>query len=116
MRLKKGVAIGVTKDQGGLQTQEVHKRLKEAWLKEGGSGKESWLSEQDRGGCHVHYTVMNKVDDEETVQKAVKELETFQDDVGWAEGLSLYKYDRGFWRWQRNFEFAKQDSGQEDAR
>ncbi|TKA40961.1 hypothetical protein B0A54_07873 [Friedmanniomyces endolithicus] len=100
-RLKHGIALSVAKNEGARQAQEVHRALLEPWLKEG------FLSEQDRGGCNVHYTIMNKVDDELEVAKALEEVrESFKPDNGTAEGLGLWRYDRGWWRWERRFDFA----------
>ncbi|KAK5682696.1 hypothetical protein LTS10_005826 [Elasticomyces elasticus] len=100
-RLKHGIALSVAKTQGSQQAQGVHRALQQAWLKDG------FLSEQDRGGCHVHYTIMNKVDDDAEVAKAMEEVQnTFQSDVGTAEGLGLWRYDRGWWRWERRFDFT----------
>ncbi|EMC98123.1 hypothetical protein BAUCODRAFT_51958, partial [Baudoinia panamericana UAMH 10762] len=100
MRMKRGMGIVIAKNQGASQTQQVHRQLKGRWEAEG------WLSEQDRGGCHVHYTVMNKVDDEAEVIQAQQELErTFRADTGTAEGLGLWKYERGWWHWERGFSF-----------
>ncbi|KAK0287628.1 hypothetical protein LTR35_004103 [Friedmanniomyces endolithicus] len=100
-RLKHGIALSVAKNEGARQAQEVHRALLEPWLKQG------FLSEQDRGGCNVHYTIMNKVDDELEVAKALEEVrESFKPDNGTAEGLGLWRYDRGWWRWERRFDFA----------
>lgn len=106
-RLKKGIAISVAKNQGSVQAQEVHKRLQKPWLEEG------WLSEQDRRGCRVHYTIMNKVDNETEVLEAFEEVQqNFHGDVGTAEGLGLWRYDRGFWRWERGFDFQGGQKGE----
>ncbi|KAI6887814.1 hypothetical protein KC363_g7890 [Hortaea werneckii] len=109
MRMKRGLGIALAKTQGADQTKEVHAQLRDAWLQ----GGQRWLSEQDRGGLgHVHYTIMNKVDDLEDVEKAQDEVEkSFKGDVGIAEGLVLFRYDRGFWRWERKFEFGGEAPG-----
>ncbi|PIA94318.1 hypothetical protein CB0940_08433 [Cercospora beticola] len=104
-RLKKGFAISVSNQHGGNQAKSIHRQLQQAWKGEG------WLSQQDAGGCRVHYTLMNKVDDEGEVQNALDELKSFwKGDGGKAEGLALWRYDRGFWRWERKFSF-KGESG-----
>ncbi|KAK4543020.1 hypothetical protein LTR36_006018 [Oleoguttula mirabilis] len=110
-RLKQGVAIAVAKHCGVVQVEAVHGRLREAW------GREGFLSEQDRGGCRVHYTVMNKVDEEGEVLRALEEVQRgFTSDVGRAEGLGLWRYDRGFWRWERGFAFtATRKEGEGEA-
>lgn len=98
--LKKGFAISIASQNGGRQAKAVHAELQDVWKKEG------WLSEQDAGGCRVHYTLMNKVDHELEVQEAFEELKReWKDDWGIAEGLALWRYDRGWWRWERGFNF-----------
>nr|POE47227.1 hypothetical protein CFP56_00559 [Quercus suber] len=101
-RLKKGIAIAVPKTRGGAQAADVHARLLERWE------RERWLSEQDaqRGGGNVHYTLMNKADDEALVEKAFEEVKGFwKTDVGVAQGLGLWRYERGWWKWERGFDF-----------
>lgn len=106
-RLKRGVAISVAKQQGGQQAQAVHRALQQPWVKEG------FLSEQDAGGCRVHYTIMNKVDDEGEVRKAVEEVQAdWKGDYGMADGLGLWRYDRGWWRWERRFDFQSDSQPQ----
>lgn len=104
-RLKRGMAISVAKNHGSIQAQEIHHALQQPWLDAG------FLSEQDQGGCRVHYTVMNKVDDETEIGKALDELqEDFRGDWGVAEGLGLWRYDKGYWRWERRFDFKREDT------
>lgn len=101
-RLKKGIAIAVPKTRGGAEAQEVHRRLQEVWAREG------WLSDQDaQQGMQSHYTLMNKEDSEEVVAEAFEEVRgSWKADVGVAEGLGLWRYDRGWWRWERKFSFG----------
>ncbi|KXS98767.1 hypothetical protein AC578_9032 [Pseudocercospora eumusae] len=101
-RLKKGFAVSVSEKSGGRQSKQVHRALQAPWKQEG------FLSQQDAGGCRVHYTLMNKVDDELEIQNAYDEVAgAWEGDSGMAEGLALWKYDRGFWRWYRAFNFEK---------
>lgn len=99
--------LGVFIDQSGSrQIQNVHSRLLQVFRKGG------WLSEQDSGGIKPHYTIMNKVDDESTVDAAFQELKSFyKPDHGTAEGLGLWMYDRGWWRWVKRFPFTATGSG-----
>jgi hypothetical protein len=100
-RLKKGIAISVPKSQGAAQIQAVHHVLQEPWRKEG------FLSDQDAGGMQAHYTIMNKVDQESEVLAALEEVQnSFRPDSGTAEGLGLFRYDRGYWHWIRRFDFG----------
>lgn len=102
-RLKHGVAISVAKNNGSTQAQEMHRALQRPWLEAG------FLSDQDQGGCRVHYTVMNKVDDDAKVAKALGELQgDFRGDWGVAEGLGLWRYERGYWKWQQRFDFGNE--------
>lgn len=98
-RLSKGIAIGVPKFKGGDDAREVHGRLKESW--------KDFLSRQDAGGLAAHYTIMNKVDDEAVVQKALSEVEgQWSGCKGTVEGLSLFRYDRGNWVHVQDFHFV----------
>jgi len=99
-RLKKGIAVSVSAQEGGSRGKEIHHALQAPWI------KGAFLSDQDASGCRLHYTLMNKVDDEAEVAKAYGELNRdWQPDLGTAEGLALWRYDRGFWRWERKFDF-----------
>lgn len=107
-RLKKGIAIAVAKTQGVAQADAVHRALLEPWFKSG------FLSEQDQGACRVHYTIMNKVDDEREVSRAFEEVSREfggGEEVGIAVGLGLWRYERGWWRWERGFEFGEGGEG-----
>lgn len=102
-RMKKGIAISVPKNQGGDLAQKVHGALLAAWEGEG------WLSEQDAGGMRAHYTIMNKVDDEEKVAGAMEEVSTdWKGDRGTVVGLGLWRYEKGYWRWVEAFDFGRE--------
>lgn len=65
------------------------------------------MSEQDAGGMRVHYTIMNKVDDEGEVARAMEEnSKSWKGDKGTAVGVGLWRYERGYWKWERGFEFG----------
>lgn len=99
-RLNKGIAIGVPKTKGGDRARDIHSTLQESW--------KDFLSEQDgRGGVKVHYTVMNKVDDEGVVAKAFEEVQgSWRGNEGVAEGLSLFRYEKGYWVHFEDFRFT----------
>ncbi|KAK6436804.1 hypothetical protein LTR95_007005 [Oleoguttula sp. CCFEE 5521] len=102
-RMTHGFAISVPKAEGGAAAQSVHAELQQKWTEDG------FLSEQDQGGCRAHYTIMNKVDKENEVAKAFEEVsERWKGDWGVVEGLRLWRYERGWWKFQRKFEFAKE--------
>lgn len=106
--MKKGIAISVPRNQGGEKAQGVHKALLGAWEGEG------WLSEQDAGGMRVHYTIMNKVDDEEEVARAMEEVNnSWKGDKGTAVGVGLWRYERGYWKWERAFRFGEGENEKE---
>lgn len=98
-RMKKGFAVSVSR--GGKEGGAIHRSLQGSWR------PESFLSDQDAGGARLHYTLMNKVDDEVTVSAAYQELvENWHGDEGTVEGLALWRYERGYWKWERKFEFG----------
>lgn len=102
-RMKKGFAIGLARKEAGYKmAQEVHRSLQASWK------REEWLSEQDaQEGWRGHYTIMNKVDDENEVARAFQEVKQgWEDDVGTVEGLGLWRYEKGWWKWERRFEFS----------
>ena len=95
-RMKKGVGIHV-RDHAG-KVEGIYQALKTKW--------EEFLSEQDRS-FRAHYTVQNKVEDEAIVQRTMGELKDgFEGSPGTVLGLRLWKYERGFWRWERDFVFG----------
>ncbi|KAI1399060.1 hypothetical protein F4819DRAFT_498292 [Hypoxylon fuscum] len=94
-----GVGVLVT----GLQPVDgIMRELQEKW--------HDVLSRQDRGRFRGHYTLMNKVNDNEKVKRC---LENVGKELGpWgcpgiALGLSLWRYDAGWWRHEEDFTFSK---------
>ncbi|KAI1382628.1 uncharacterized protein F4822DRAFT_423067 [Hypoxylon trugodes] len=67
------------------------------------------LSRQDRAAFRGHYTLMNKVDDPEVVARCFEEVSREMEPngcPGTALGLSLWRYDNGWWRHQEDFPFS----------
>ncbi|KAI1330800.1 hypothetical protein F5Y16DRAFT_361230 [Xylariaceae sp. FL0255] len=103
---KRGVFIPVT---GLEKAKSLRQALQSRWWK--------WLSPQDqslfghgqgRGKGKGHYTIMNKVDDEDVVKSCLDELEAdFTISKGFAVGLALWRYDRGWWRHEQDFRFSE---------
>ncbi|KAI0899571.1 hypothetical protein F4806DRAFT_453111 [Annulohypoxylon nitens] len=98
-----GVSVPVT---GLAPVEELVKDIQCKWR--------SVLSHQDRGAFRGHYTLMNK-------EKASKKVEQCLEDMrqefppqgipGLAIGLSLWRYDNGWWRHKRDFAFSKVEKG-----
>lgn len=73
-RLKRGIGIGLADDCGHPRdgpnarnlTKQIHERLRKEWGE--------WLSQQDSQPIRLHYTIMNKVENEDDVNKALEEL------------------------------------------
>ena len=105
---KRGIAIAILPDQGGARAKEVRDQLQAPWKKQG------FLSQQDAaktGRSFPHYTVMNKVDEDAEIQKALHELERdFEPDQDTVIGLALYRYDKGWWRWVTKFDFKRPEA------
>lgn len=104
-RMRRGVGINV--GQGYRTTKEVHERLRSQWL--------DFLSEQDAGGFRPHWTAMNKVNDEEKVDSAFKNIQTAlmaTSREGQALGLVLWNYNGGNWELAKEYLFgdAKRNS------
>jgi hypothetical protein len=100
---KRGVGIFIPDGSGGREAKAVHRELQSPWKTAG------FLSQQDEAPMRLHYTVMNKVDDESEVRRVVEELrervENEGGDEGTVEGLGLWLYERGYWRWVRGWQF-----------
>ncbi|KAI8630619.1 hypothetical protein F5Y19DRAFT_474415 [Xylariaceae sp. FL1651] len=94
-RMARGVGVSVS----GLETAErVFRELQTRWWDS--------LSQQDRRKFRGHYTLMNKADDEDTVGGCLRELRR---EIGGCEGmaigLSLWRYEGGWWQHERDFGF-----------
>ncbi|GAA5976617.1 hypothetical protein JCM10908_005570 [Rhodotorula pacifica] len=95
---KAGVAI--SPEQGTEEGAAVHAALRERWSE--------FLSKQDSKGFKAHWTVMNKVEDEEKVDAAFSEVQDWtreQGASGEADGLVLWRYNHGRWEFERDFAF-----------
>lgn len=86
-RLRSGVGISIADDieyankgkNGRNMTRIIHAELRKKWG--------SWLSDQDSRPVKAHYTVMNKVNDDQVVEKALQELEaSFQKGIDFSGG------------------------------
>ncbi|KAF2830578.1 hypothetical protein CC86DRAFT_391462 [Ophiobolus disseminans] len=95
------LGVGVNVDAGYQNMKDVHSELKSQWM--------PFLSEQDQGRFRPHWTVMNKVNEEEEVEHALsavrKELSQSTKE-GQAIGLELWKYDRGNWIFASEYAFG----------
>lgn len=99
-RMRKGVGINV--DEGYQKMKNVHADLQSQWS--------SFLSEQDAGGFRPHWTVMNKVDDEQQVDEAfstIRQELSERNQEGQAVGLDLWRYERGNWIFAREYLFGE---------
>lgn len=99
-RLRKGVAVLL--GSGDEQSQHLREELREKWSR--------WLSQQDNSGrgWQPHWTVMNKVEEEDKVRSAFNTLRRILfDDVqrGRVMGFDLWKYDSGNWELAKEYRF-----------
>jgi mannose-1-phosphate guanylyltransferase len=96
-----GVAIDPAK--GTAEGKEVHGKLKEDW-----SG---FLSQQDSKQFKAHWTIVNKEDDKEKVEKALKECREWEQEgepkEGEADGLVLWRYNHGEWVFEQEWDFQR---------
>lgn len=99
--------MGIKLVGGKQEVVRVFKELEGPWEEEG------WLSEQDRG-FQPHWTVQNKVDDDKVVENSMREVEEVLKKEGSGErgvsgkatGLTLFRYEKGYWKFERNFRFG----------
>ncbi|CAJ2514074.1 Uu.00g021930.m01.CDS01 [Anthostomella pinea] len=96
-RMGRGVGLSVT----GLEpADELFRQLQTKWY--------DVLSQQDRGKFRGHYTLMNLVNDEEAVKRCLEDVRReFGGCDGEVTGLSLWRYDRGWWRHDQDFAFPR---------
>ncbi|KAI4181591.1 MAG: hypothetical protein L6R41_006536 [Letrouitia leprolyta] len=88
---------GVGLEANVKPAQEIFRTLKAQWS--------PFLSKQDQS-FRAHYTIQNKMDDKRIVQKTLEEVQgSFTGSTGMVTGLSLYLYDRGYWRLKHIYEF-----------
>ena len=92
--LSHGVAI----DANAPPAQGIYEGLRQNW--------EGFLSKQDKS-FKAHYTIQNKAEDG-VPERTLEELErNFKGSKGQVDGLSLYRYDRGYWRHMKDFMFPQ---------
>lgn len=99
-RMRRGIGLRCS---NGARLRAMHDALAAKWR--------PWLSEQDRRFSAPHYTLMNFVEDEAELAAALaaaeRDLAAMGDaSTGEVRGLSLFRYDKGFWRDRQDFPFA----------
>ncbi|GAA5831098.1 hypothetical protein JCM3766R1_006234 [Sporobolomyces carnicolor] len=98
---EQGVAIdpGV----GTAEGKDVHARLREDWSE--------FLSQQDSKPFRAHWTIMNKEDDKEKVETALREVREWEaqggSKEGEADGLVLWRYNHGEWVLEKEWDFQR---------
>ncbi|KAL8716224.1 MAG: hypothetical protein Q9220_000129 [cf. Caloplaca sp. 1 TL-2023] len=77
--------------------KQIYDTLKRQWA--------GFLSKQDQS-FKPHYTIQNKAE-EGVPEKTIEEVrQSFPGSGGMVTGLSLYLYDRGFWRMEKTYPFV----------
>ncbi|GAA5935856.1 2'-5' RNA ligase family protein [Sporobolomyces koalae] len=95
---EQGVAIDPA--EGTEQGKRLHGELKKDW--------HEFLSQQDSKSFRAHWTIMNKEDDKEKVEKALQECREWEregEKVGQATGLVLWRYNHGEWVFEQEWDF-----------
>ena len=92
--LKHGVGINVAAEPA----REIYKELRGKW--------EGFLSQQDKG-FRPHYTIQNKAE-EGVPEKTLEEVKGSRVEgmKGEVSGLTLWRYEKGFWRRGKDFGFG----------
>ena len=89
-----GVAVGVKSEAA----KRVYRELSHRW--------HGFLSNQDMA-FRPHYTLQNKVEDRSVVEATLEDLrQSFPGSKGEVSGLSLHKYDRGWWKNFKSWSFT----------
>ncbi|CAF9941762.1 hypothetical protein IMSHALPRED_002884 [Imshaugia aleurites] len=95
------IGHGVAIEANAPPARGIYDALKGKW--------EGFLSKQDKS-FRAHYTIQNKVD-EGVRRKTLEEVRrNFEGSQGLVDGLSLYRYDRGYWRHMKDFMFPREAS------
>lgn len=109
-RMGKGVGVEIDRESL-MRVRALREGLRARWNGEEGEmydGEgEGWLSEQDaRRGWKGHYTVMNKENEKERKEACYEELShEWKGSKGFVNGLTLWRYDRGWWKKSEDFLF-----------
>ncbi|KAL8817401.1 MAG: hypothetical protein Q9191_008154, partial [Dirinaria sp. TL-2023a] len=102
--INRGVIIKVHAPSASV----IHARLQERW--------QSFLSKQDQKFNKAHYTIQNFVK-MPFARKTRDAVETsFKGSTGVVTGLTLYRYDKGFWRDGQTFDLMKEEVENENER
>lgn len=102
-RLAHGVGIEVHTTPP-TAPKDIFQELRDKW--------QDFLSRQDLGSFKAHYTIQNKVEDEEKVKACLESVKSdFHGSRGTVDGLVVYRYDRGWWKKERDFPFENNSYG-----
>ena len=104
--------VAMTLSHNAPLTKSLHRTLLQPWRNAG------FLSPQDQGGFKPHYTIQNKESDAQSIRVCVEDVERWLSEQGegtkgWATGLELWRYDRGWWRWSKRWDFVGAEGLQE---
>jgi mannose-1-phosphate guanylyltransferase len=111
-RMRKGVGIYVNEHPlGASSVKAIHAALRDKWT--------PFLSDQDRRELKPHYTVANKINYSEDVDGVMTGVVNALERMAVADanatttsltstvnGLTLYAYNRGRWKFYRDFRFG----------
>lgn len=111
-RMPRGVFVHAHHLSPTNWTKLLHADLQRAWC--------PFLSAQDRSKVQLHWTVMNKVQDQGKVSTAFEEIQALIEDKeadpearadlqGSVEGLVLWRYEKGVWRDPHEFLFEQEN-------
>lgn len=112
-RMKRGVLITLHHSKSPHRTTELARDLQRQWG--------HFLSKQDLGLARPHWTVMNKVNNPDHVEKVHGEVEAWlkrekgrkdkerRTVEGWVEGIVLWRYDKGNWVEPRRLMFTGEE-------
>ncbi|GAA5903747.1 2'-5' RNA ligase family protein [Sporobolomyces salmoneus] len=95
--------VAIDPGMGVEEGKQVHAELKKDWSE--------FLSQQDSKAFKAHWTIVNKEDDKEKVEKALREVKEWEAEGGTkegeADGLVLWRYDHGKWVFEQEWDFQR---------
>ncbi|KAL8950503.1 MAG: hypothetical protein Q9222_003467 [Ikaeria aurantiellina] len=100
------LAHGVGLEAHVEPAKDIYKALKEQWA--------GFLSKQDQS-FKPHYTIQNKAEEGEPEKTMEDVRHSFSGSKGTVTGLSLYLYDKGFWKLEKAYPFDGEERAQERA-
>jgi mannose-1-phosphate guanylyltransferase len=95
--------VAIDPGMGTEEGKQLHAELKKDWSE--------FLSQQDSKQFKAHWTIVNKEDDKDKVEKALRDCKEWEAEgapkEGEASGLVLWRYNHGEWVFEQEWDFQR---------